>query len=368
MINKKFNKYLINIPCLIFSILFVLFFAEMIARMYVSGLENKAGHPECLKKIHQVKETKYLYGLRPNSESVCKHQNGNIFYKINSKGLRDKEIAYKKKEEEKRILILGDSVSFGYKASRDELFSHYLEKKLGKNYTVINSSVGGYNTFNELEYLKAEGIKYNPDVVILGICLNDVDQPFEHFSHHTLEKMGTIPNSAYPSLNIKDWLKSKFVLPRLIYPKLQIVKHKIRRLKDKMFHKETTDGGKNDIKKYKAYEGCLISLAKYNSSEWKWLRKQLLQINAYLEERNIKFGIVVFPLKYQLTDGSYDLANNNFDIFFKDSGINGINVLEMFRVKANDAKEDLFVDTTHLNSVGHEFAADLIKEFLIEKT
>jgi len=75
-----------------------------------------------------------------------------------------------------RIVVLGDSVSLGYGVEEDKTFSAVLEKKLrgiGVNAEVINMSVSGFGTAEELIQFENVGMKYNPQLVILGYFTND---------------------------------------------------------------------------------------------------------------------------------------------------------------------------------------------------
>jgi hypothetical protein len=98
---------------------------------------------------------------------------------LNSNGLRDKEIAYDKPAGEKRVLLLGDSVTFGWGVSDGETFSDRMEPQLrsltGIRWEVINAGVNGYNTQQEETYLRMEGIRYQPEIVVLLYNPNDVE-------------------------------------------------------------------------------------------------------------------------------------------------------------------------------------------------
>jgi hypothetical protein len=85
----------------------------------------------------------------------------------NSKGLRGKaEHEYQRTAGKRRILVLGDSFTFGEEVSDDETFPHYLESAL-PNTEVVNFGVQGYGHDQMLLCLKEEGVKYYPDIVIL---------------------------------------------------------------------------------------------------------------------------------------------------------------------------------------------------------
>ena len=91
----------------------------------------------------------------------------------NSKGIRGtKEYSYEKPSGITRILILGDSYTFGEDVSDDETYSYYLEQMLPHT-EVINFGVHGYGHDQILIYLNKEGRKYHPDIVILGFYSDD---------------------------------------------------------------------------------------------------------------------------------------------------------------------------------------------------
>lgn len=96
---------------------------------------------------------------------------------INSKGLRDREYDYEKPAGTRRILVLGDSYTWGYGVRNDEIYTEFLERRFekeGRSWEVINSGVSGYGTDQEFLWFKTEGVKYQPDLVILAFfVLND---------------------------------------------------------------------------------------------------------------------------------------------------------------------------------------------------
>ena len=104
---------------------------------------------------------------------------------INSKGLRDREIPYQKEPNVFRILVLGDSFSAALQVPLDHAWHKVAEIKLnehpriGKKIEFINSGVPGYGTTQELLYYRYEGHKYNPDLILLQIYPNDVDEIYQ---------------------------------------------------------------------------------------------------------------------------------------------------------------------------------------------
>lgn len=84
-----------------------------------------------------------------------------------------------------RILILGDSVTFGHGAVHD--YPSLLEPLLKQwrpdvDWQVWNLGVPGYNTSQELAHLLEVGPTFKPDLVIVGFFINDIigNQPPAH--------------------------------------------------------------------------------------------------------------------------------------------------------------------------------------------
>ena len=95
----------------------------------------------------------------------------------NNIGYRDYNHSTQNPDDHYRIIILGDSIGAGLGVEHYEnTFPAVLEATLRKENIqaeVINLSVPGYNTQQEVETLKDRGLVYNPDLVIIVYCLND---------------------------------------------------------------------------------------------------------------------------------------------------------------------------------------------------
>lgn len=100
---------------------------------------------------------------------------------INSHGLRDREHEWTKPRGTYRILVLGDSITFGWGVRAEDTFARQLEADLNARFAgrptveVINSGVGNYNTRQEVSYYRERGHDYTPDLVILAFFINDAE-------------------------------------------------------------------------------------------------------------------------------------------------------------------------------------------------
>ena len=98
---------------------------------------------------------------------------------INALGFRDpREYTLEKPPGTFRILVLGDSVTFGHGAIDEATYPYLLEQRLKAwrpevDWQVWNLGVPGYNTGQELAYLLEVGPRYQPDLVVVGFYEND---------------------------------------------------------------------------------------------------------------------------------------------------------------------------------------------------
>lgn len=94
----------------------------------------------------------------------------------NSKGIRGSvEYSYNKTHDKTRILILGDSFTFGDECSDIETYPFYLQQIMPET-EVINLGVHGYGHDQMLIYFKEEGCKYKPDIVMVGFIVGDTER------------------------------------------------------------------------------------------------------------------------------------------------------------------------------------------------
>jgi hypothetical protein len=121
-----------------------------------------------------------VYELQPNLDMKFGHR----LLRTNSDGMRDdRDYEIPKPAGVVRILGIGDSGMFGWGVEQGEEYMAVLRSNLamradGVRYEVMHLAVPGYNTHLEVESLRAKGLKYQPDIVIVGWCDNDFSLPF----------------------------------------------------------------------------------------------------------------------------------------------------------------------------------------------
>jgi GDSL-like lipase/acylhydrolase family protein len=72
-----------------------------------------------------------------------------------------------------RLLLLGDSFTYGEGVANEETFAHILESDLLSGWEVINMAVQGYGTDQQLLTYDHFGKKYEADIVLLGFYVGD---------------------------------------------------------------------------------------------------------------------------------------------------------------------------------------------------
>jgi lysophospholipase L1-like esterase len=143
---------------------------EIVARA-VGAMDRMNIHPRRL--YARSDDPRLQYQLRPGEEGLRVHGQE---VRVNRRGLRGAEITAAPAEGVRRIFVLGDSVVFGWGLAEEETFSSQLEAELrgrGLAVEVLNGGTPGYNTLSELAHLESVGLPLAPDLVILGVSLND---------------------------------------------------------------------------------------------------------------------------------------------------------------------------------------------------
>jgi hypothetical protein len=111
--------------------------------------------------------------------------------RVNAQGFRGADFARTKGPDTRRILLLGDSFGFGVgvdephtlAARLHELVNADPELTLGHPVDVLNLSISGYSTDQEVLTFESDGAPLDPDVVILLMCDNDFDGNMESFAY-----------------------------------------------------------------------------------------------------------------------------------------------------------------------------------------
>ncbi|MGQ0812212.1 MAG: SGNH/GDSL hydrolase family protein [Nitrospiraceae bacterium] len=130
--------------------------------------------------------------------------------RFNEFGLRDEPIG-PKMASEYRVLILGDSVPFGWGVQQEQTFPAKLQQILtirsGQPVRVINGGVAGYNTVQEYTFLEKQGLSFEPDLILLFYHSNDIETTVALYDpSRALSLEGKSPPQLLEVLLERTWL------------------------------------------------------------------------------------------------------------------------------------------------------------------
>jgi lysophospholipase L1-like esterase len=162
------RRFFISSTALVLTALVLAAVVELVVR---ASWDPARGRPGFL-----VADPVRLEKLAPNYDGWF----AGVPVRTNALGFRDdREYDLAKPRGAFRIVVLGDSVTFGHGSIFEHTYPRLLERRLrawkpGVDWQVWNLGVPGYNTSQELAYLLEIGAAYRPDLVIVGFYANDV--------------------------------------------------------------------------------------------------------------------------------------------------------------------------------------------------
>ncbi len=273
----------------------------------------------------------------------------------NELGFRDAPL---NRNADKKILLLGDSISWGDGINaKEKIYPCLLEQMLNQNtdhtYEVINSGVPGYSTFQQHRYLQLYGIYLNPDMIILQFCLNDVVERYSSFAHYGGDNtfLGVDTRKMIPGIN--GWL----IRNSRAYE--AIIRLLIKR-------------GRNQ-QEYEVKKLASDRISHEIESAWALTLSEIGDINKIAVNKHIPLLVVIAPYQFQLTSHRRtDQPQKKIMKYCRDNNIAAIDLLPFFRRFHEKQKNvSLFNDANHFSVHGHHFASQVlfqaILSFLEEK-
>src|SRR5262245_31173258 len=117
---------------------------------------------------------------RENDDRRLDHAEFAVDVRLNALGFREPRLPSPKPPGVVRVVALGDSFTQGYGVEEDEAWPRRLEAVLDARrpgrYEVVNLGVPGTNPRDHLGHLRDPGLAYEPDVVLVTVMGNDVQE------------------------------------------------------------------------------------------------------------------------------------------------------------------------------------------------
>lgn len=295
--------------------------------------------------------------LRPGARDLW----GGVPVEINGKGLRGPELDYDKPEGVRRILYLGDSVTFGFKlASHEQTFPYrvepILERGLEAEIETINAGIGGYSPWQERLFLETEGFRYDPDLVVLCFVLNDVVEKFELVRFGGSGQGYQLARSARSWAETAVWRTAIGRFAMQLQARLRYgadIRSKAAALETLDVHTLATDP-----------DGAHVRRA------WDITLANVDEIATSCESRKVPLIVVAFPYAFQFLDAeALSAPQLRLRRFAAERGVPLIDLLPVFearrRAAQHETPEAFFLDYGHLTVEGHQLAAETIAGTLL---
>jgi lysophospholipase L1-like esterase len=282
--------------------------------------------------------------LQPGAEGEW----GDVFVRINAQGLRGPEVALPKPPGVRRLLFLGDSVTFGYGVEDAASVFPWrvgsaLADALEEPVEVVNAGVGGWSPWQELAWLESDGLRYAPDLLVVGFVLNDVTEPLSLVRYGGTGEGWQLARTARSTLD--HWLSAS-ALATAAREGVAVLRFG-RDVRLGAQARETAD---------------VLALASGEGGPgleraWSIALSALGGIVDVAEREEIPLLLVVFPYRFQL-DAPRALAGPQARVlaFAAERGVPALDLLP----RLASAGAETFLDPSHLSPAGHALAADAI--------
>jgi hypothetical protein len=244
-----------------------------------------------------------------------------------------------------RVLVMGDSIAFGYAVEEASAFPRVLETQLAAlapqaGIEVVNLGVGGYNAWNEVELLRDVGASYQADLVLVQFCINDLNDPSVHFDAQTRLLLSTIPDAAFPNPSLRRGPRHS--------PSRILVWCAASRLcalaRDRWLaaHQNEFDDA--------ARRAAVLPVASQDGPEWPWLETRYLEMATTARRGGARFAVLAFPYPAQLAGNGLDPVQERLLALARRHGWTVVDPLPAFR--AAHAAGGPFLDWWHPTAPG----------------
>lgn len=302
--------------------------------------------------------------LIPNTHVTLVKPEGKIPIDINSNGFRGHEISIKKKDNETRILVLGDSITFAATIYQEKTYVQIAEDCLNDEYKnkreirLINGGVDGIGLKDEIDILVTQGVDIMPDVVVVGFYLND----------------GNLPDRLAAGLANPNFIRRHSVLIQTIYRKYKVWQyHRGEMEGTDMFRWITVPPpadlriNRNSFLQFAATAEKDWGAA-WNPGPWSGIDNELRRLSLFAKEHRIKVVFLMFPVAFQVyTEYIEDAPQQTLKYLCNKYGFGYYDLLPALRANRKKHKT-IFTDWCHLTEEGHYFVGILLARYLMTNT
>jgi lysophospholipase L1-like esterase len=313
------------------------------------------------------------YRLNPNARVRFTTSEFDTEIRINGTGVRDDEEIGPKAANERRIVLLGDSLVLSVQVPFSQTFGELLEARLNAApspyvYRVINAGVQGYGPVEELHFFESVAATLQPDLVIETIFVgNDAEE-----AARTASRLKT--EGQTPATPVSDSVASR--VRRLIRRSMVLQLLRLRVVAATARFRGVLTAPEPPLQSYEASpapriaEGLAVS------------RQCVRDIASIAARLGASTAVALMPARFQVDDADYgrlkeavaaaggelrrDAATERFDAALADLLLPRLDLLPALR-RALPGPDLFFQETVHLTPRGHTVVADALYRFIEER-
>lgn len=316
----------------------------------------------------------------------------------NSKGFRGPEIEYQKAGGTKRLVFIGDSQTWGWGVSDSETIPYFTGKMLNEKassnitYEALNFGASGYGIGQSYLRLIIEGLRYQPDYVVLTyFAENDlwetsstsewgVEKPYIYEKEDGNFCVSNVPPrraSGWPSDNLAFIAENKFNVKDLRF-NLAGFEFDLANTQTAIYFKNRSinaslfsgwGGDDSDaLGAIEEYIGCVQSepgpALPTLEAKIDLVVKLILRIRETVEENGGEFFVATKPLEEDYRHNQQQPEYHAVLSALQQMGIKVIDVYSIAKGKSM-AAEQLFINFGHLSAAGNRLIAESIAELIL---
>lgn len=361
----KKRNFLVNVFLLIFVVILFFVFMEIILRIISPSPKYDRGNEFVFYEYSEILGWKN----KPGASGIFYIPDSESYVQINSKGLRDEEHEYEKKEETKRIEFYGDSFTWGYGVNEEDRFADIFGEELNsfsdKDYEIINLGTTGYGTDQQYLLLREEGLKYNPDVVVF-VYHNDVGDVGRKTAYSYPKPFFIIENDELKLTNVPvpirggNWTE---------IPETEDSKNFVFKLDSSLRFFKTYDFLRTKLIYLKIFEKFRGSVIDIDTQETlSVIEKIILESRNLCNKNDVSFVVILIPDKSQVFGHANTIEIDTLDDFLEKNSISKINLLPELKQISKNEKDIYFDIDGHFSENGNRIVGELLlRKFTQEK-
>ena len=311
---------------------------------------------------------------------------------MNNFGLRGPDITKRRSEGEYRILMLGDSFTFGTGVEDHQAFPALLERRLNAagdgRFRVLNGGVESYAPVLSELFLRTYLADVDIDMVVLNFDMSDLLQEVAYRAVAKFDAAGNVvavPGRGTSGFsedddhviriakNIRAWIDRHMYLTRWLL-------YYVYRALPKRAEPDVLDVV--EVANEELLAHTLKGDTRDRREQWAAVFDSIARLKRYCDRRGIRFLLTVYPWGHQVSDDEWVPGRNVFipegaiasdqtvrtmEVLSRREGIEMLNFFPAFR-QARGTGPIYFARDMHWRPIGHEIVAEQFERYFRGKT